>query len=58
MEYKRAYARLAAAAGLTREQVVRIYAFEAGGNGTYDVQAGPELPIPGAHAVSTALGYN
>ncbi len=58
MEYKRAYARLAAAAGLTKEKVVRIYAFEAGGNGTYDVQAGLEQPAPGAQAVSTALGYN
>jgi hypothetical protein len=58
VEYKRAYARLAAVVGLTKEQVVRIYAFEAGGNGTYDVQAGLEQPAPGAQAVSTALGYN
>jgi hypothetical protein len=58
IEYKRAYAQLAAAAGLTREQVVRIYGFEAGGNGTYDVQAGLEEAKPGAHAISTALGYN
>jgi hypothetical protein len=58
MEYKRAYARLAAAAGLSREQVVRIYAFEAGGNGAYDVQAGLEQPTAGAHAINTALGYN
>ena len=38
LEFKRAYAREAKAAGLTREQIVRIYAFETGGNGTYDVQ--------------------
>ena len=38
--FKRAYAKIAAAAGLTRDQIVRIYAFETGGNGTYDVQAG------------------
>jgi hypothetical protein len=57
-EFKRAYARVASIAGLTREQVVRIYAFEAGGNGTYDVQAGLEQPTPGAQAISTALGYN
>jgi hypothetical protein len=57
-EYKRAYARVAAAAGLTREQVVRIYAFESGGNGKYDVQAGLEYPKPEARAISTALGYN
>jgi hypothetical protein len=58
IEYKRAYARVAAAAGLTREQAVRIYAFESGGNGKYDVQAGLEYPRPDARAVSTALGYN
>jgi hypothetical protein len=58
IEYKRAYARVAAAAGITKEQAVRIYAFEASGNGKYDVQAGLEYPRPGAQAVSTALGYN
>jgi hypothetical protein len=57
-EYKRAYVRTAAAAGLTKEQVVRIYAFESGGDGKYDVQAGLEQPKPGAQAISTALGYN
>jgi hypothetical protein len=58
IDYKRAYAQVAAAAGLTREQAVRIYGFESGGNGKYDVQAGLEHPVPGAHAISTALGYN
>jgi hypothetical protein len=58
IEYKRAYARAAAAAGITREQAVRIYAFESSGNGKFDVQAGLEYPTPGARAVSTALGYN
>jgi hypothetical protein len=58
IEYKRAYASVAFAAGLTKEQVVRIYAFEAGGDGKYDVQAGLEQPKPGAQAISTALGYN
>jgi len=58
LDYKRAYARLAAAAGLTREQIVRIYGFESGGNGKYDVQAGLEYDRPGARAISTALGYN
>jgi len=58
IEFKRAYVKVAAAAGLTREQVVRIYGFEAGGKGTYDVQAGLEYPKPGAQAISTALGYN
>jgi hypothetical protein len=57
-QYKRAYVKVAFEAGLTKEQVVRIYAFEAGGNGTYDVQAGLETSKPGARAISTALGYN
>lgn len=56
--YKRAYVAAARAAGLTPEQCVRIYAFESGGDGTYDVQAGLEYKTPGARAVSTALGYN
>ena len=56
--FKRTYARVAAAAGLTRDQVVRIYAFETGGNGAYDVQAGLTHPRPGARAISPALGYN
>jgi hypothetical protein len=58
IEFKRAYAAVAAAAGLTREQAVRIYGFESGGNGKYDVQAGLEHATPGAHAISPALGYN
>ena len=56
--FKRAYAKIAAAAGLTRDQIVRIYAFETGGNGTYDVQAGLEYKKPGARAISPAVGYN
>jgi len=58
MEFKRAYVKVATAAGLTKEQIVRIYGFEAGGTGTYDVQAGLEYARPGAQAISTALGYN
>jgi hypothetical protein len=58
IEFKRAYARVAAAAGLTKEQAVRIYGFEASGNGAYDVQAGLEYNKPGARAITTALGYN
>lgn len=56
-EFKRAYARVAVAAGLTKEQIVRIYSFEAGGNGDYDVQAGLEYNKR-ARAITTALGYN
>ena len=58
LQFKRVYARAAAAAGLTKDQVVRIYAFETGGNAGYDLQAGFEIKKPTAHAVSTALGYN
>jgi hypothetical protein len=56
-DFKRAYAAVAAAAGLTEEQVVRIYGFEATGNGTYEVEAGLEYNKNG-RAITTALGYN
>ncbi|PWT91198.1 MAG: hypothetical protein C5B56_04220, partial [Proteobacteria bacterium] len=56
--FKRTYAQVASAAGLTRDQAVRIYAFETGGNGTYDVQAGLTHPRPNARAISPAIGYN
>lgn len=58
LAFKRAYARAATAAGLTREQAVRVYAFETGGNGTHDMQSGLGRPRPGARAISTAIGYN
>jgi hypothetical protein len=54
VEFKRAYARVAAAAGLTREQAVRVYSFETGGNGNYDMQSG----LRSGRAISTAIGYN
>jgi hypothetical protein len=56
LEFKRAYARVAAAAGLTRDQAVRVYSFETGGTGNYDVQSGIEHG--GTRAISTAIGYN
>jgi hypothetical protein len=58
LAFKRAYVQVASAAGLTKDQVVRIYGFETGGNGTYDVQAGLTHPRPGARAISPAIGYN
>jgi hypothetical protein len=58
LEFKRHYAQVAKASGLTRDQIVRIYAFETGGNGTYDVQSGLTHPGPKARAISTAVGYN
>jgi hypothetical protein len=57
-DYKRAYAKAAIAAGLSKEACVKVYAFEAGGEGTYDVQAGLESDDPDARAITTALGYN
>jgi hypothetical protein len=56
LEFKRAYARVALDAGVTREQAVGIYAYETGGNGAYDTQAG--LIGKGTRAISPALGYN
>jgi hypothetical protein len=54
IEFKRAYARIASAAGLTREQAVRVYSFETGGNGNHDMQSG----LRSGRAISTAIGYN
>ena len=56
-EFKRAYVAAAAAAGLSKDQIVRIYSFEATGNGTYDLEAGLEYNKNG-RAITTALGYN
>ena len=58
MEFKRAYARAASSAGLTREQAVRVYSFETGGNGAHDMQSGLSASRPGSRAISTAIGYN
>ena len=56
IEFKRAYAKAAIAGGLTREQAVGVYAFETGGNGNYDTQAGVSAARP--NAISPAIGYN
>ena len=56
LEFKRAYAKAASAAGLTRDQIVGVYAFETGGNGTYDTQAG--VSAKRTKAISAAVGYN
>ena len=45
-------------AGLARDQAVRIYAFETGGNGTYDGQAGIVGNRKDARPISPAMGYN
>lgn len=57
IDFKRAYARVAVAMGLTREQAIRVYSFETGGNGAYDMQSGLSSR-PGSRAISTAIGYN
>jgi hypothetical protein len=49
------YAIEAVKLGLTRDQVVRVYALETGGMGTHDLQSGYN-PRTG-HAASTAIGY-
>lgn len=56
-EFKRRYAEEAIALGLTKEQVVRIYALETGGIGTYDMQAGIHPIKKSGRAISSALGY-
>jgi hypothetical protein len=56
-EFKRRYAREALAIGLTKEQVVRVYALETGGQGTADMQAGIHPISKKGTAISSALGY-
>ena len=56
LDFKRAYAQTAGSVGLTRDQIVGVYAFETGGNGTYDMQAGVSATRP--NAISPAVGYN
>jgi len=58
LEFKRAYARVALASGLTKEQAIRVYSFETGGNGNHDMQSGLSASRPGSRAISTAIGYN
>lgn len=56
-EFKRRYALEALALGLTKEEVTRIYAFETGGRGTFDMQAGINPETKQGKAISTAMGY-
>ncbi|WP_141384168.1 hypothetical protein [Nitrobacter winogradskyi] len=58
IDFKRAYASVARAYGLTKEQAVRVYSFETGGNGDHDMQSGLSTSRPGSRAISTAIGYN
>ena len=56
-EFKRRYASEALALGLSRDQVVRVYALETGGDGTFDMQAGVSPTSKQGRPISSALGY-
>jgi hypothetical protein len=56
-DFKRRYAAEALAIGLTKDQVVKVYALETGGIGTYDMQAGIHPQKRTGKAISSALGY-
>ena len=56
-EFKRRYAEEALALGLAKDQVVRVYALETGGIGTYDMQSGIHPIKKTGHAISSAIGY-
>jgi hypothetical protein len=55
--FKRRYAEEALSLGLAKDQVVRVYALETGGRGTYDMQAGIDPETKSGNPISTALGY-
>jgi hypothetical protein len=56
-DFKRSYAVEALKAGLSKDQVVRIYALETGGLGTYDMQSGINPVTKRGTPISSALGY-
>ena len=56
-EFKRSYAIEALKVGLTKDQVVRVYALETGGLGTYDMQSGTNPTTRQGKPISSALGY-
>jgi hypothetical protein len=56
-EFKRRYAEESLKLGLTKDQVVRVYALETGGNGTADMQAGVQPITKKGRPISSALGY-
>jgi len=56
-EFKRHYAEEAMSLGLSKEQVVRVYALETGGDGTADMQAGVSPTTKKGKPISSALGY-
>jgi hypothetical protein len=56
-EFKTSYAAEALKVGLTKDQVVRVYALETGGQGTYDMQSGVNPVTRQGRPISSALGY-
>jgi hypothetical protein len=56
-DFKRMYAIEALRLGLTKDQVVRIYALETGGQGTYDMQSGINPITRQGKPISSAIGY-
>jgi hypothetical protein len=56
-EFKDRYAEEAMALGLTKSQVVRVYALETSGQGTADMQSGVHPISKRGRPISTALGY-
>lgn len=56
-EFKRRYAAEALQLGLAKEQVVRVYALETGGDGTADMQSGINPVTKKGKPISSALGY-
>lgn len=56
-EFKRRYAIEALRVGLTKAQVIDVYALETGGRGVYDMQAGIDPESRKGRPISSALGY-
>ena len=55
--FKQSYAAEAVRLGFTADQIVRVYALETGGLGTFDMQSGMH-PVTGkGKPISTAVGY-
>jgi hypothetical protein len=57
IEFKRRYAAEALTIGLSKDQVIRVYALETGGNGTYDMQSGYHPVTRLGKPISSAIGY-
>ncbi|MEZ5924908.1 MAG: hypothetical protein R3D57_11065 [Hyphomicrobiaceae bacterium] len=56
-QFKRNYAAEALRLGFTADQIVRVYALETGGLGTFDMQSGLNPVTRKGRPISTAVGY-